>query len=371
MAAPTSACSIKGLRASSASRAIGQRSWKAFLSIWDRGRIIRATPAAESELGQLAQVDGNGALVSLGGRPLTELIATPPEGLGHEIRSDGRIYEVTPHPASSGPEPESYVVLISDVTHARQVQNEMSRQERLAAVGQLAAGIAHDFNNILAVIVLYAQMGLQDKSLPTRLRSYIATIFDQAHHAASLVQQILDFGRRAMLDPQPVNLAAFVTEQAALLARTLPDDIRVEIQAGASDADASDTPASIYVSADVTRLQQLVTNLVVNARDAMPEGGTLTMSVMRLTISEGDAAPWSRWPRAVGRNSKCAIRVVDGCRRAGAPVRTLLHDQGTWPGDWIGIGPGLRHRQATPRAYPGSHRSGHRHRLRHLPAPPR
>lgn len=271
-----------------------------------RGRVILANPAAESELSQLAQVDGNGALVSLGGRPFTELIATPPEGLGHEIRSDGRIYEVTPRPASSGPEPESYVVLISDVTHARQVQNEMSRQERLAAVGQLAAGIAHDFNNILAVIVLYAQMGLQDKSLPTRLRSYIATISDQAHHAASLVQQILDFGRRAMLDPQPVNLVAFVTEQAALLARTLPDDIRVEIQAGASDADASDTPASIYVSADVTRLQQLVTNLAINARDAMPEGGTLTMSVMRLTISEGDAAPLVEM--APGRWAKLEMR---------------------------------------------------------------
>jgi len=182
----------------------------------------------------------------------------------------------------------------------------MSRQERLAAVGQLAAGIAHDFNNILAVIVLYAQMGLQDKSLPTRLRSYIATISDQAHHAASLVQQILDFGRRAMLDPQPVNLVAFVTEQAALLARTLPDDIRVEIQAGASDADASDTPASIYVSADVTRLQQLVTNLVVNARDAMPEGGTLTMSVMRLTINEGDSAPLVEM--APGRWAKLEVR---------------------------------------------------------------
>ncbi len=80
----------------------------------------------------------------------------------------------------------------------------------------------------------------------------------------------------------------------------------MEIQAGASDADASDAPASIYVSADVTRLQQLVTNLVVNARDAMPEGGTLTMSVMRLTISEGDAAPGRDGPGPLGetRNAR-------------------------------------------------------------------
>ncbi|MHB1319902.1 MAG: GAF domain-containing protein, partial [Anaerolineae bacterium] len=245
------------------------------------GHVLLANPVAAKQLDTVAVVDRDATLAALGGRPLAELLTSPPEGLWHEIRIDERTFEVTPRPVSQGPEPESYVLVMTDVTHARQVRTELERQERLAAVGQLAAGIAHDFNNILAVIVLYAQMGLRDRALPDQFRTYIQTISEQAHHAASLVQQILDFGRRAMLDPQLIDLVAFVRAQAALLARTLPESIRIETAFGADE---------ITISADTTRFQQMITNLAVNARDAMPDGGVLHIGATPVRF-EGHRSP--------------------------------------------------------------------------------
>ncbi len=106
------------------------------------------------------------------------------------------------------------MLVIQDVTQEREIQQRIQQQERLAAVGQLAAGMAHDFNNIMAVIVLYAQMSLADPNLPVWVvRERMEVIDEQAHRATDLIEQILDFSRSAVLEQKPLDLVLPVKEQ--------------------------------------------------------------------------------------------------------------------------------------------------------------
>ncbi len=214
--------------------------------------------------------------------PLAELLTSPPKGLWHEVATDDRKFEVIARPLETGPTPGGWVLVIRDVTREREIQQRAQQRERLATVGQLAAGIAHDFNNIMATIVLYAQMLSQTEGLSPRSNEWLATINQQAMHATNLTQQILDFSRRAMLKRQPLNLLPLLKEQVKLLERTLPENIRVEMAVG---------PGEHTVNADVTRIQQMIMNLVLNSRDAMPEGGELHIALDRLLIKAGEPLP--------------------------------------------------------------------------------
>jgi two-component system, cell cycle sensor histidine kinase and response regulator CckA len=149
------------------------------------------------------------------------------------------------------------------------------RQERLAAVGQLAAGIAHDFNNIMAVIVLYAQLVSQSGSFSERDQERISVIEQQAQNAAHLTEQILDFSRRTILKRQPLDLSRLLQEQVEILRRTLPEHVEIILQ---------QQPGQFMIYADPVRMQQVITNLALNARDALPEGGILRFSLERLLV---------------------------------------------------------------------------------------
>jgi PAS domain S-box-containing protein len=170
-----------------------------------------------------------------------------------------------------------------DVTEERRMEEALRRQERLAAVGQLAGGIAHDFNNLLASIILYAQLPLnRQQDLPTHVVHSLKTILHESNRAADLVQQILDFGRRAMLKTEPLNLVGFIRRVMEVLRRTIPEDIAIVL----------DLPsAPCVVEADETRIQQALVNLAVNARDAMPYGGELRIGLRALEVTPGEAAP--------------------------------------------------------------------------------
>jgi two-component system cell cycle sensor histidine kinase/response regulator CckA len=256
------------------------------------GRVALANPVAERDLSVLAGAKVGDTLTHLGDRRLAELLTSPPKGLWHEVQAiapheqGGRTFEVIARPIENGPEPEDWVLVINDVTREREIQQRAQQQERLAAVGQLAAGIAHDFNNIMATIVLYAQMTVRMKELPTTVRERMGMINGQAQHATRLIQQILDFSRRAVLERRPLDLLPLVKEQVKLLERTLPEHIEIELVYG-PDEDA----APLLVNADPTRMQQMMTNLALNARDAMPEGGILRIGLERIWIEKRKAAP--------------------------------------------------------------------------------
>ncbi|MCA9980058.1 MAG: PAS domain S-box protein, partial [Anaerolineales bacterium] len=173
----------------------------------------------------------------------------------------------------------------------QEAQTRLIHQERLAAVGQLTGGIAHDFNNILASILLYSEMAQKLVQEP-RVSRFLQTIIQQSHHAADLVQQMLDFGRQAMLAPENIELAPFIGNVVRLLRRTLPETIEVAFEV---DGQAH------YIYADPLRVQQAVINLALNARDAMPDGGYLTIKLFNtppettLACVSCDPAPVGHW----------------------------------------------------------------------------
>ncbi len=248
----------------------------------DAGRkVVLANPVAEENLAALAEVGIGDTLVRLGKRPLAELLISHPEGLWHEVTLDERVFEVVASPTKADnpakvEHVEGWVLVVRDVTQEREIGRRIQLQERLAAVGQLAAGIAHDFNNILATIVLYAQITARSEEVSDRIRERMETINQQAYHATNLIRQILDFSRRSILERQPLDLVPLLKEQAKLLERTLPESIELMLEHN-EDKHAS----SFVINADPTRIQQAITNLVVNARDAMPGGGSLRIGLDR------------------------------------------------------------------------------------------
>jgi len=244
------------------------------------GQVILANPVAERDMVVLAGARVGDTLTHLGDRPLTELLTSPPKGLWHEVMVPGsvgdrpeRIFEVIARPIEPGPETEGWVLVIREVTQEREIQQRAQQQERLAAVGQLAAGIAHDFNNIMAAILLYAQLSAKSPDLPARVQERMTAIVEQSKRAADLINQILDFSRRAPLKQKLLNLETVLKKQIKLLQRTIPESIRIELVVG---------PDECTVNADLTRMQQVMMNLAVNARDAMPAGGTLRIGLERV-----------------------------------------------------------------------------------------
>ena len=164
----------------------------------------------------------------------------------------------------------------------QETQQQLVQQERLAAVGQLAAGIAHDFNNILAVIVLYSQLLQRTANLTMIDQSRVQTIVEQGERATGLIQQILDFSRKSIIERRPLSLPKFLKEIEKLLRRTLPETIQISVVAGKEE---------VEIQADRTSMQQLLMNLAVNARDAMPDGGTLRFILEKVILAPGDIVP--------------------------------------------------------------------------------
>ncbi|MBN1262008.1 MAG: PAS domain S-box protein, partial [Anaerolineae bacterium] len=251
-------------------------------------RVVLSNPVAERDLTLLAPGAALAPLTHLGDRPVEALLARPPKGQWHEARAKDRIFEVIARPVASGPQPAGWVLVLRDVTDARAVEQRAQQRERLAAVGQLAAGIAHDFNNILAVIALYADMTQRTPRLPPVALQRLTVISRQTQNAAELIGQLLDFSRQAVFERRPLALGDFVTEQLALFKRTLPDDIQVQFDASPGDA--------YTIEADPTRIQQVLVNLMLNARDAMPGGGALRIALARLSFASPRQTPLPAMP---------------------------------------------------------------------------
>jgi len=169
-----------------------------------------------------------------------------------------------------------------NVTERNQREKEYVQQERLAAVGQLAAGIAHDFNNVLTGIVLHSELLKMSSNLSEKDMEGIDIIKHQGMHAAKLIRQILDFSRHSVRDPQLLDLKLLLNEKLEFLERTTFEDIQIQLSFALGD---------YMVNADSTQLQQVITNLAVNAQSALPQGGTLYLSLSHLTLSADEMPP--------------------------------------------------------------------------------
>jgi PAS domain S-box-containing protein len=165
----------------------------------------------------------------------------------------------------------------------RALQEQLLQSQKMEAVGRLAGGIAHDFNNLLTVIQGQLSLVAATREADLDLLDSLQPVADAAERAASLTRQLLTFSRRQVKQARALDLARLVGNLAALLRRVLGEDIVLETRMAADD---------LFVNADPTMLEQVILNLSVNARDAMPFGGRLTLALdrvkgrVRLTVSD-------------------------------------------------------------------------------------
>lgn len=258
-------------------------------------RVVLANTAGQAYLRELAGVCPGEHLRRLGPHQINGLLQMFRDGAhSFEFKAgrDRRIFELRIHVCDGRIHSSGWVLTLRDITQERKLQEYLQTQERMATVGQLATGIAHDFNNILSVIIMYSQM-LSDEPDSPRRHHFIDTIAHQARIGAQLIAQIMDFSRSTTMDRQVVALVPFLQELTEVWQRTLGENVQVQLT-------YADDTLSVY--ADPGRLQQALTNLAINARDAMPGGGTLHVDLSGITLRPEDAPPVSgmapgRWVR--------------------------------------------------------------------------
>ena len=177
--------------------------------------------------------------------------------------------------------------LLFDITRQHQAEQDLLQAQKMEAVGRLAAGIAHDFNNLLTVIGGHAQLLTLDLPLSDPRHEDAVAIEMAARRASSLTAQLLAFGRQRLVDPQVLDLAMVVHATSGLLRRLISEQIRLETTT------PGDGPR---VRMDPAQLEQVLLNLALNARDAMPDGGTLTIEVGYApeSLDDEDGRPLAR-----------------------------------------------------------------------------
>src|SRR5205085_5473843 len=165
------------------------------------------------------------------------------------------------------------LVLATDVTERRSLEAQLRQGQKMEAIGRLAGGIAHDFNNLLTAIIGYSQLLMSQVGPTSKLRRELEEIYKAGTRAASLTSQLLAFSRKQVVQPVSLNLNAIVADMGKMLRRLIGEDVELQFVL-ADDLD--------YVEADAGQMQQVVMNLAVNARDAMPQGGRLTIATANI-----------------------------------------------------------------------------------------
>ena len=169
------------------------------------------------------------------------------------------------------------VVNSRDVTETHQMEDKLRQSQKLEAIGQLAGGVAHDFNNILAAIMMQAELASLDQALSERPRKMLQEIKVSTKRAANLTRQLLAFSSRQVMQSTQVDLNEIVTGLTNMLSRIVGEDVRMELELA---------PQALWTHADAGMLDQVLLNLVVNARDAMPQGGELIIRTTAETFDE-------------------------------------------------------------------------------------
>jgi two-component system cell cycle sensor histidine kinase/response regulator CckA len=217
-------------------------------------------------------------------QPLLWLIDISPVLLGFLAYAVGRRQDMA---AALNVELERRIVQVSEANEAlakemserAELEEQLRHSQKLEAVGRLAGGVAHDFNNLLTAIIGYADLLMDELKPQDHRRDYVDEIHRAGDRAAALVQQLLGLSRKQMICPRVLDMNESIRESRRLLERVIGEDVRLDLI-------ESDLPVRVII--DPVQVDQVLVNLVVNARDAMPNGGTVTLRTQCLTLGAAD-----------------------------------------------------------------------------------
>ena len=235
-------------------------SWKATIHEEDRDRVLRL-------LGERSRA----------GNQEVEYRILRPDGEIRWIRD--LAFPVT----NAAGDVERVVGVAADVTDRKAAEARMREAQKMESVGRLAAGLAHDFNNVLTVITGIADLAMSEAPESAALKEHLATIKAAGERAAQVTRQLLAFGRKQVLHPTVINLNAPVREAEPLIRRLLGESVRLNLALATGLGP---------VKVDTGQFHQVILNLVVNSRDAMPHGGTLTIRTRQVSVD----ARSREWP---------------------------------------------------------------------------
>ena len=231
-----------------------------------------------------------------------------------------------------------------DASERHALQEQLRQAQKMDAVGRLAGGIAHDFNNLLTVIRGNAALAMEDVDATHPLHDELTNIEQAAARATDLTRQLLAFSRKQVFIPQPLDVNAIVAQLTRLLDRLLPPTITVQL-----------TPAaeSGMIKTDRGQLEQVILNLVINARDAMPNGGSLIVRTDEFTIGGPNIHSLRRATFRFVPVTMCICRfqtVVPEWTPTRVRMRSnRLHNEVCRLGHGTGVVDGVRHREAKRR----------------------
>ncbi|MFK8250826.1 cell cycle histidine kinase CckA [Ancylobacter sp. sgz301288] len=222
---------------------------------------------------------------TLGGKALTGSVEVT---LARDTSRSARFY-VAPAEDGEAAGGEAAILYAIETTDQRALEAQFTQSQKMQAVGQLAGGVAHDFNNVLTAIIGYSDLLLANSRPTDPSFQDVMQIKQNANRAAGLVRQLLAFSRRQTMRPQVLKLGDVMSDLSMLLRRLLGETIKLELKEG----------RDLWpVKADLNQFEQVVVNLAVNARDAMPDGGTLTIRLANVTAGEADRYADSGLPPA-------------------------------------------------------------------------
>ncbi|MEO8596118.1 MAG: PAS domain S-box protein [Candidatus Solibacter sp.] len=265
---------------------------QAIVSIDRAGRIVLANRRAAEMFGySVAELLGARIEILLPeskraahGRQREQYFEHPharPMGIGFDLsgrRRDGVEFPVEVSLSTVETEEGTFgIAFISDITTRKSLEGQLMQAQKMEAVGRLAGGVAHDFNNMLTVIAGYNRMILDELSTLDPLRGYAEEILKAADRASALTNQLLAFSRRQIMQPRVVNLNDAVGQTESMLRRLIGEDIQIVM---------SLAPDAGNIRCDPHHIEQAIVNLAVNARDAMPGGGRLTIETCNVQIDD-------------------------------------------------------------------------------------
>ena len=233
------------------------------------------------------------------------------------------------------------LICLEDITGQKQLEAQFLQAQKLEAVGQLAGGVAHDFNNILAATLLHLQLLQEKDDLGPEVAASLRDLEQNTQRAAGLTRQLLLFSRRQVMQTKRVDFSEVVKGLLKMLRRILGEDVETVFSVGAEP---------VWVEADVGMLEQIVMNLCVNARDAMPLGGQLTLAVQRVTLT---AEGVRERPAARAGTFACFTATDAGCGMDERTLKRLFEPFFTTKEPGKGTGLGLATVQGITRQHRG------------------